>query len=103
MEARARGENLRTRVIQALSEILDPETCQSVLEMRLIRDLQVSQDGGVEMVFRPSSRVCPLAFALGAEIKAAVSRVDGVKEVRVRVENFDRAQELAQLLGESQD
>jgi|YNPNPStandDraft_1061719.scaffolds.fasta_scaffold04889_11 metal-sulfur cluster biosynthetic enzyme len=103
METRAGNENLLARIIQALSEILDPETCQNVLEMRLIRDLQVSQDGSVEMVFRPSSRICPLAFALGAEIKAAVGRVEGVGKVKIRVENFDRAQELDQLLGESQD
>lgn len=98
-----REKDLKERVIRALEQVIDPETCQNVWDMKLVRDIRIEEDGGVELVFRPSSRICPLAFALGADIKGAVFKVQGVERVRIRVENFDRARELEELLGESQN
>ncbi|MEJ5376463.1 MAG: iron-sulfur cluster assembly protein [bacterium] len=91
---------LKERVIKALQGVIDPETCQSIWEMKLVRHVQIKEGRGVELVFRPSSRTCPLAFALGAEIKAALIKVAGVETVSIKVENFHRAAELEQILGQ---
>ncbi len=91
---------VKERVIKALQGVIDPETCQSVWEMKLVRHVHIKQGGVVELVFRPSSRTCPLAFALGAGIKAALIKVAGVERVSIRVENFHRAAELEQILGQ---
>lgn len=88
----------REMIIEALKQLQDPETGQSVWEMKLVRDLRVEPDGRVKLLFRPSSKGCPLAFALALEIKKVVDRVTGVTETIIHVENFDRARELEELL-----
>ena len=90
--------DLKDRVIEALKAVIDPETSQDVWEMRLVRELDVTGEGDVQLTFRPSSVVCPLGFALGARIKEAVRSVEGVNRVQVKVEGFVHAQLLNQLL-----
>lgn len=97
-----KAEDLKQLVITALREVIDPETCQSVWDMKLVRDIRIKEGGLVELVFRPSSRICPLAFALGAEIKAAVNKVAGIGKAKIIVENFNMARELEDFLGQSQ-
>ncbi len=92
--------HLKERVIDALKAVLDPETSLDVWRMRLIRDLEVTQDGDVSLVFRPSSVLCPLGYSLGARIKKAVLEVEGVRKVCVKVEGFVHAQQLEHLLSE---
>jgi metal-sulfur cluster biosynthetic enzyme len=87
-------------VVQALKAVIDPETSQDVWEMRLVRELEVSGEGDVRLIFRPSSVVCPLAFALGASIKEAVKFVPGVRHVDVKIQGFVYAQQLDLLLKE---
>lgn len=90
--------SLAGRVIAALKTVIDPETSRDVWEMKLIRDLDVDEEGWVRFTFRPSSVVCPLAFTLGPRIKQAVEAVEGVRGVRVDVEGFAQAGRLEELL-----
>lgn len=65
----------------------------------LIPDAKVDKEGNVEIVFRPSSPVCPLAYKLGYDIKRAVKDIKGVKSVAIRVEGFRDAKKLETILG----
>lgn len=98
MSSKEAGADLKDLIIGALKELQDPETAQNVWEMKLVKDLRVEPDGVVEVLFRPSSRGCPLAFALALDIKKAIGRVAGVTGIIIHVENFDRARELENLL-----
>jgi metal-sulfur cluster biosynthetic enzyme len=68
------------------------------MRMDLIHDLSVSPDGSVSLVFRPSSPVCPMAYALGNSIKKKIESIENVNEINIRVENFERAEHLESLL-----
>lgn len=89
---------LRDRIIDALMAVIDPETSLDVWRMKLVRDLEVADEGEVRLTFRPSSVICPLGFSLGARIKEAVQAVEGVKQVRVNVQGFIHAEQLERLL-----
>jgi metal-sulfur cluster biosynthetic enzyme len=91
-------EGMITRVRTALAEIIDPETGLSIMRMDLIHDIEVMEDGGVSLLFRPSSPVCPMAYALANSIKQKLERVSEVSSVKIRVENFERAAHLEALL-----
>ena len=75
-----------------------PETGLDVMSMKLVRDLQVGENGRVNLTFRPSSVICPLGFQLGIDIKEAVQRVEGVNGVDVVVDGFIRADRLMNIL-----
>jgi len=81
-------QTLRERILEQLRTVIDPETGMDVVTMKLIPELRVSGDGQVQVTFRPSSPVCPLAVNLAIAIKKAVREVSGVKEVELTVIDF---------------
>ena len=91
---------LLATVRERLAGIVDPGAGLDVLRMGLVRDLAISEAGDASFTFRPSSPVCPMAFSLAPAIKEAIESVPGVRKVLVRIENFNRARELEELLSE---
>ncbi|MFH0823100.1 MAG: iron-sulfur cluster assembly protein [Pseudomonadota bacterium] len=92
------AENVESRVRHALAEVIDPETGLSIMRMDLIHNIQIAEDGGVSLVFRPSSPVCPMAYALAGAIKKKVEAVIEPAALAIRVENFDKAAHLESVL-----
>jgi metal-sulfur cluster biosynthetic enzyme len=91
-------KSLETEVMQALTEVIDPETGLSIMRMDLIHGTEVTTDGSVSLVFRPSSPICPMAYSLGNSIKKRLETLKGITSVNIRVENFERAAHLESLL-----
>jgi len=92
------NDDLRKEVEQALSEVIDPETGLSIMRMDLIHDVDVQSTGNVSLIFRPSSPVCPMAYALANSIKSKIGNLNGVNSVSIKVENFYRSEHLEELL-----
>jgi len=89
---------LEDRIIEELKTIIDPETTIDVLRMGIIKDLTVTPENNVSFKFRPSSSVCPLAFSLAFEIKEKLEKIPEVKDIEITVINYQKAEELNQLL-----
>ncbi len=92
--------DLRGAIEEHLAGIVDPGAGLDVLRMGLVRDIAISEAGDVSFTFRPSSPVCPMAFSLAPAIKEAIESVPGVRKVLVRIENFNRARELEEIMSE---
>ena len=88
------------QVEEALAEVMDPETGLSIMRMDIVHNLEVGDRGEVSLVFRPSSPVCPMAYALANAIKKRVEALEGVTAVRIRVENFQKAGHLESVLNQ---
>lgn len=89
---------LREKIVQALSQVIDPETSLDVVRMKLVADLDVTDDGVVSLTFIPSSPVCPLGFQLAISIQEAIKRVEGVKDIKIDVINFVYAEQVKMAL-----
>ena len=90
---------LKSRVTEALSRVIDPETGVDVMRMRLIEDLVVdARSGFVSYKFRPSSPLCPLAVSLVLSIRQAVAQVPDIAEQQIEVVGYVGAEELNALL-----
>lgn len=94
---------LKEKIESALRHVIDPETSMDVMQMQLVKNLRVDEDGSVSLSFTPSSPHCPLGFQLAISIYEAVKKVAGVTKVKVDVENFVRADELKKILAELGD
>jgi len=94
--------DLKKKIEKALIQVVDPETTLDVMRMKLIRNLTVEENGIVYLKFAPSSPVCPLAFQLAFFIQDAIKKVEGVKEVNMITEGFQRAEELNKILEKNQ-
>jgi len=89
---------LKEKVEQALTQVIDPETSLDVMRMRLVTDLNVTDDGVVSLTFIPSSPVCPLGFQLAISIQEALKQVEGVKDIKIDVKNFVYAEQVKMAL-----
>lgn len=91
-------ENILEQVVQALKNVIDPETGADVIRMRLVLDLKIHENGTAEYIFRPSSPLCPIALTLVMSIIEAVKAVDGVTNQQVTVVDYTGADALNEIL-----
>jgi metal-sulfur cluster biosynthetic enzyme len=91
---------LRLKVLEKLSTVIDPETGADVVRMRLIEDLVVNPAGVVSYTIHPSSPLCPVALFLAIQIKMAVASVPGVTAQQITVTNYIAAEELTEMINQ---
>jgi len=94
---------LREKIIQRLKEVIDPETLVDVINMGLIKNLNVTEDGNVSLEFQPSSSVCPLALPLALDIQKALKSLSEIKELSVIITDHQMADELNRYLKEDRE
>ena len=93
-------EQIESKLWEKLKEVVDPGANLNVVDMGLIREMSISDDGTVNVVLRPSSPICPLAFVLAANIKKALEEVGQVSSVHLKIVDFVRADELNRMMEE---
>ena len=97
------SESITLKVKETLSRIIDPETRLDVARMELVHDIQADEKGLVQLVFRPSSPVCPMAYSLAGSIRKEIMAIDGVTSIKLKVENFNKADHLESLINNIAD
>ena len=91
-------QELMQQIKQRLSSVLDPETGIDVMRMHLVDELEISEDGSVSYIFRPSTFYCPAAVSLAIEIGGAVAEIEGVSDQEIQVVDYLQAESLNRLL-----
>ncbi|MBI4009724.1 MAG: iron-sulfur cluster assembly protein [Candidatus Aenigmarchaeota archaeon] len=73
-------------VMKELEKVVDPEIGVPITEMQLVDTIDI-QDGNVTVEFHITTPFCPPVFALkmATDIKTLVSKLEGVKSVKVNV------------------
>jgi FeS assembly SUF system protein len=72
-------------VIQALCTVYDPEIPVNIYELGLVYDVEVHDDGRVEVVMTLTSPGCPVAAEMPGYVENAISGVDRVTKVDVEI------------------
>ena len=78
-------EELREKVIDALSTCYDPEIPVNIYELGLVYDIDISPERAVHVRMTLTSPGCPVAGSLPPEVEAKVRAVPGVSAARVEV------------------
>ena len=73
------------QVMEALMPIQDPEIRLGIVDLGLIYDVKVNQDGMVDVLITLTTPACPLGPVLVAQIENAVMDLEGVKDVDVTI------------------
>ena len=94
-------KQVESELWEKLKEVIDPGANLNVVDMGLIKEMSVSDHGEVNVVFRPSSPVCPLAFVLAANIKEALEEMEETRCVNLKIVDFVRADELNRMMAEA--
>jgi len=71
-------------VRQALNTVMDPELRRSIVELDMVRNLQVSGKR-VSFVLALTTLACPLREKIAEEARAAIAGLDGDVEVSIEL------------------
>ena len=84
-DSAAASATLRGRIEAALRTVHDPEIPVNIYELGLIYELDVSDDGAIDIKMTLTAPSCPAAGALPVEVEAKVRTVAGVTDVHVEL------------------
>jgi len=73
------------RVLEAMKTVRDPEIPVNLVDLGLIYELIANKDGIVYIEMTLTTPSCPVADALPGQVRDAVSEVEGVNDVRVKL------------------
>jgi len=84
------------RVLEALSEVYDPELDEPITSLRFVTSCKVTLDGDVEILLRlPTPQCAPnFAYLMAADARNVVRRLPGVRRVAVRLEDHYTGKEI---------
>ncbi len=72
------------QVLQALKSVMDPELGKDIVSLGMIKDLEV-KDGVVSFVLELTTPACPLRSVLEKNAREVVEKLNGVKEVKIKI------------------
>jgi len=75
--------DLREQVLEVLQDVYDPEIPLNIVDLGLIYDLQVSEEGAVSILMTLTAPGCPVGDLIAQEITDRVMALPGVKDVQV--------------------
>ena len=76
-------EQLRQEILEALKVVRDPEIPVNVVDLGLIYQVDVKDDGEVAIDMTLTSMGCPVQDMIQADAELAAMQVEGVKKVTV--------------------
>ena len=72
-------------IIENLRLVFDPEIAINVYDLGLIYEINLGQDGHVDIVMTLTSAFCPAADEIIADVHAAVTDAENVKTCDVKI------------------
>jgi len=94
--------DIKTKVIEEIKRIYDPEIPVNIYELGLIYKIEVDEKNKVNIDMTLTSPNCPVAESLPKEVKNNIMKIEGVAEVNLNLVweppwNKDRMSEAAKL------
>jgi ATP-binding protein involved in chromosome partitioning len=80
---------------QALTAVIDPELHRSIVELDMVRSIDVSANGVVDVTVSLTTPGCPIKGHFQTAVAQAVGALDGVSHVNVYFDVLDDAQKAA--------
>jgi FeS assembly SUF system protein len=78
-------EDLKTKVIETLQSIYDPEIPVNIYSMGLIYEVDILPINNVQIVMTLTAPSCPAAQSIPVEVDQKLRQIEGVNDVHVSV------------------
>lgn len=72
----------REAVFEALKNVYDPELGLNIVDLGLVYDVQVDEDGGVDIQYSLTTMGCPIGPMIEDQMRSFLRGIPGVDEVR---------------------
>jgi len=77
--------DIKSKVIEAVKKIYDPEIPVNIYELGLIYKIDVDEKNKVNVDMTLTSPYCPVAESLPNEVKENIKKVEGVSDVNLNL------------------
>ncbi len=77
--------DIKSKVIEAVKKIYDPEIPVNIYELGLIYKIDVDEKNKVNIDMTLTSPNCPVAESLPNEVKENIKKVEGVSDVNLNL------------------
>ena len=77
--------DLENGIVEALKTVFDPEIPVNIYELGLIYDIDIQEEGKVQVKMTLTAPGCPVAGSLPGEVQAKVESVPGVTSADVEL------------------
>ncbi len=74
---------IKEKIVEAIKKVYDPEIPVNIYELGLIYNIEVKENGLVDITMTLTSPFCHVAGSLPKEVAARASEVEGVTEANV--------------------
>jgi ATP-binding protein involved in chromosome partitioning len=78
-----RADMNRDEVLKSLQGVIDPELRRSIVELEMVRSIDISDNGVVDVTVSLTTAGCPIRGHFQTSVAGAVSALDGVAHVNV--------------------
>ena len=76
---------LQSRIIEALETCYDPEIPVDIYRLGLVYDMDIDDDGDVEIKMTLTTPNCPVATSLPDMVQSRISAIPGVRHANVEI------------------
>jgi ATP-binding protein involved in chromosome partitioning len=73
----------RDEVLKALEAVIDPELRRSIVELEMVRQIDISENGVVDVTVSLTTAGCPIRGHFQTSVAQAVSALEGITHVNV--------------------
>jgi ATP-binding protein involved in chromosome partitioning len=73
----------REEVLKALQDVIDPELRRSIVELEMVRSIDISDNGVIDVTVSLTTAGCPIKGHFQTSVAEAVSALEGVSHVNV--------------------
>jgi metal-sulfur cluster biosynthetic enzyme len=81
-KAQPDGAGVVDAVTQALRTVFDPELGINIVDLGLVYDVRVDEQGGVDIEYTLTTMGCPIGPLIEDQMRAVLANVPGAGEVR---------------------
>src|SRR5271168_2618539 len=85
----------KDEILRALEVVIDPELHRSIVELDMVRSIEVGDNGVVDVTVSLTTPGCPIKGHFQTAVSQAVSALDGVEHVNVFFDVLDDTQKAA--------
>ncbi len=78
-------QDLKDLLMGSLEQVIDPELGIDIVNLGLVYDIDMDEEGTVTVTMTLTSMGCPLAGTIVDQVKAALSDIPEVKETEVEI------------------
>jgi metal-sulfur cluster biosynthetic enzyme len=76
------GRPTSDQVLEALKQVYDPELGINIVDLGLVYDVDIDDQGGVDIRYSLTTMGCPIGPLIEDQMRAFLAPIDGIAEVR---------------------